>query len=351
MKQRLMRPTAALFPLVGLIAALLSQGTRDFVLIVFILYYLIQLVSLCATDSFRNAAACEPGMRKVDRRFGGALPFMLIAVAAALLLARSFQSPSMDINTMYAVDHARYIQEQLFRAALTAAFISIEHLFEERMFALGRRVDGVILSCICNGILLAGALIDAEASAAGNIITVAAGIGMAISLVTAYAIEPPHGFSLKPRNVPFFPRACIQTLLYPAIACAAVLLQSNGNGAQLDAAIPAVLFGLIPWRLSRTTARRTYDESRPLNLLLIAFAAVSAIAAIWLPAVRPFALTATVALLCGAAVFCAPSTRLYAGIGLVIAAVLPLSYPYDLNAIPALVAILINIKHAFLRKG
>ncbi len=350
MKQRLMRPTAALFPLVGLIAALLSQGMRYFVIIVFILYYLIQLVSLCATDSFRNAAACEPGMRKVDRRFGGALPFMVIAVAAMLLFAWSFHSMSMDTNAIYTFDHVEYIQEQLFRATLATAFISIEHLFEERMFALGRRIDGVILSCICNGMLLAGALIDAEANAAGDIFTAAAGIGMTISLVTAYAIEPPHGFSLKPRNVPFFPRACVQTLLYPATACAAILLLSNGDGAQLDATLPAVLFGLIPWRLSRTTARRTHDESRPLNLLLITFAAVPAITAIWLPAVRPFALTATLALICSAAVFCAPSARLYAGIGFVIAAILPLSFPYCLNVIPALAAILINIKQAFLRK-
>lgn len=340
-----MRPTAALFPIALLAGAFAGGGSWDFVLLVFLLYYTAQLLGLCAADSFRNAAACEPGVRRVDKRFGGALSCALFASAVMLLFALLLRSNSAD-----GMDHAALLRRMILRATISAILINIEHLFEERMFALGRRVDGVALSCIGNGILLAGALIDAETNAAGAIFALAAGLGAALAIATGYAIEPPHAFSLRPVNIPFFPRACLQTLLYPALACALALLSAGGDGAKLDATVPALLFGLIPWRLARTTARRSADESRPLNLLLIAFAAVPPILAGWLPAARPFASMGALALICGAAAFCAPGKRLYIGIALTVAACLPISYPLYLNAVFALAAVLVNVRRAFLRR-
>lgn len=350
MRQRLTRPTAALFPLVGLVAALLSSAARDFVTLTYFAYYAIQLASLCATESFRNAAACEPGVRRVDRRFGSALLCALIGSAIALLFTQLLRPATINADAAQAVDHSAYIYRMIFRATLAAALINIEHLFEERMFALGRRIDGVLLSCISNGILLADALLDANAGADGGYFALAAGLGALLSAATSYAIEPPHGFSPLPRNLPFLPRASLQTLLYPAASLAAALFLSDGDGAKLDASLPALLFGLIPWRLARTTARRTPDESRPLNLLLTAFATIPTITATFHPAAQPYAQTGTLSLICAAAIFCAPSARLYIGTALILVATLPLSYPWHIKLIPALAAIVINLKGIFLRK-
>ncbi len=345
MKQRLMRPTAALFPIVGLAGALAGSEIRDFMLLMFPLYFLIQLASLCAADSFRNAAACEPGVRRVDRRFAGALIPLAVGIAVAMAAVLLFRPSNTD-----GTDHAALLFAYVKGAAIAASLISIEHLFEERMFALGRRVDGVALSCVSNGLLLAGALLDAgRTEGVGLCLTGAAALGAGISVAANYLIEPAHGLSPL-WNLRFSPRACVQTLLYPTASVAAALLPSNGDGTRLDAVIPALLFGLIPWRLARTTARRTPDESRPLNLLLIAFAAIPAVTATWLPAAQPFAQASTLALLCAAAIFCAPGARLYTGTALIIAAVLPVAYPWHLNAILALAAVAINLKGAFLRK-
>lgn len=343
MKQRLMRPTAALFPIVGLVGALAGTITHDFVLLVFLLYYSIQLFCLCAADNFRNAAACEPSVRRVDRRFGGALLPLTIGIAVAFAVTMLLRPASQD-----GTNHAAVLFGLAQHAVLAAGLITIEHLFEERMFALGRRVDGVVLSCVGNGLLLVGMLLDAGSGGSACFIGAAA-LGTAISIVANYLIEPAHGFSLTPQNLRFAPKACLQTLLYPAAAIVAALLLSNGDGAKLDAAFPALLFGLIPWRLARTTARRTQDESRPLNLLLIAFAAIPTIAAAWLPAAQTFAQAATLALLCGAGVYCAPTGRLWTGTALTAAALLPLPTPF-LNAALALAAIILNLKNAFRRK-
>ena len=71
MKRGLMRPTDILFPLAGIAAALLNFP--EILTETILYYYMLQIFSLCAVDSFRNAAAREPGVRRVDKRFGGAL--------------------------------------------------------------------------------------------------------------------------------------------------------------------------------------------------------------------------------------------------------------------------------------
>lgn len=357
MRQRLMRPTAALFPLVGIVGAVAGSGVRDFILLVFLFYYLIQLVGLCSADSFRNAAAQEPGVRRVDRRFGGTLLPLLVGIAAAFTVALLFRPANAPPEE---VDYAAYLFNALLCASLSAAFIAVEHLFEERMFALGRRIDGVALSCVSNGLLLAGVLLEAgSAGRAGRWFAGATALGALISVAASYLIEPGHGFSLSPRNLPFAPRACLQTLLYPLAAGAVLflsftastnaLIQGNEVAMEAGTLLAAACYGLIPWRLARTTARRTADESRPLDLLLIAFAAIPAMLAPWLPGAQPPALAGALALLCAAAVFCAPDGRLCAGVALTVAALLNFKFPY-LNALLALAALLLNARRALLRR-
>ena len=80
MKRSLMRPTAVLFPLALLAAALLGNAAA--VAELFICYCVMQLFTLCSVDAFRNAAAREPGVRRVDKRFGGTFPVVILGIAA-----------------------------------------------------------------------------------------------------------------------------------------------------------------------------------------------------------------------------------------------------------------------------
>lgn len=322
MKYGLMRPTSALFPSALLAAALLGSKDQSATLLAYC--FLIQLCSLCGAESFRNAAAREPGVRRVDRCFSGAWLQMCLGIALTLLFAmRRNISPWMIV---------------------AAGCISIEHLFEERMFALSRKLDGAILSLICNLLLLAGLLLD---GGTGREVFTAcsAGLGMAISIITSYALEGMHGFSLIPRSIGFFPKAAAQSLLFPAIA---YLFRGFR---------PDVMAALILWRVSRSVCRRSHDESRALNLLLLAASALLAMASIGLPMLVGYANSAMAAVICAMIVFCAPSWRLYAGGALLIAAnallivhPLPMIWNGAMVCIAGTMAIILNLHKAFLRR-
>ena len=339
MKNHLLRPGAALFPLAGLAAALL--GRAENALALFVPFYALQLLSLCAADCFRNGAAREPGVRRVDRRFGGALAQLAAGMLLLFLLAFRLFPGKYDLWALAA-----------------ACCICIEHLFEERMFALSRPMDGAVLSVTANLLLFAGLMLDGgplEAPGGAFFTACAAALSALVAIVASYALEPAHGFSLKPRNLALCPRALLQTLLYPVLGAAAVLLHRRLGVSQ--AQFLPLLAGLIPWRLARTVARRAADESRPLNLLLIAPTAAMAATACFLPVLLPWAAALLLALLCAAAVFCAPSIRLGCGVllcggTLALAALHPL--PQTLNAAAAcalcVAAFLLNLKQVFLRR-
>lgn len=333
MKQRLMRPTAALFPIVGIIGA--ACWDAETILKLYACYYLVFLCTICAAEYFRNAAAWEPGVRRVDQKFSGAL---LLLLAGAIITGILVLTPAAKNRVPE--------QGSLF---IIAWLLHTEHLFEERMYALGRRMDGVILSCIANGLLLTGFLMEGKMAMTPPVplfcILLGAGAGTMISIITSYAIEPMHGFSLKSIDRRIIRSALIQGGLY----IAGVVLAYKTFKPQNEGLALPFLFGLIPWRLARTNCRRTEDESRSLNLLLISFAAIPAAIAAWYPAAQSFAITGSVALLCGAAVFCAPGKRLYTGIVLTAAALIPFPTPI-INLAFATAAIIINTKNAFLRK-
>ena len=350
MNGRLMRPTAALFPLALLIAAAMGRVQAASL---GLLYYGMQLCTLCAVDCFRNGAAREAGVRRVDRRFGGGIFQMMLGIG--LMLAAMLLCP---------------VLKKQFSAALFAAAgcVTLEQLFEERMFALGRRLDGVVLSGIANLLLVAGLMMDGAGGVEANLPLAldapftlgGAALGALIALGTAYLVEPAHGFSLKPVNLALMPRACVQTLLYPAAALALVV-------ALRDASVPAepLLYGMILWRLARTTCRRTDEESRPLNLLLMALMAMPAI--VWAlrsdgtlcgMELRPFAAASLLAGICAGAVFCAPAWRYWLGCALLLAAgalnaLHPLPAVWNAVAVCAcgLLALVLNLHRAFLRRA
>ena len=332
MKQRLMRPTAALFPIAGIAGALL--GNYHCVMILFVSYYLMQLFSLCAADCFRNAAAREPGVRRVDSRFGGSF----IPLAVGIILTGLAWEYGLSIAWRIPNWHG---------ACIAAALVCIEHLFEERMYVLGRRMDGAILSCIANGLLAAGLILGSgnitKVKGASMYAMIGAGLGAAISIATSYAIEPIHGFSLKPQNLRFAASAVPQTLLYPIIAVITTLFTKKS----VPEMTLFLLSGLIAWRLARTTFRRTEDESRRLNLLLIACAAIPTALSTFETSARPVALMAYIALICATIIFCYPTERHFIGIILIAIAFLT---PPIIATILSLAAIAINLHKAFLKK-
>ena len=344
-----MRPTAALFPLALLIAAAMGRAQTAHLAL---FYYGMQLCTLCAVDCFRNGAAREAGVRRVDRRFGGGVLQLMLGMG--LLLAAMRLCPELKPH---------------FNAGLFAAAgcVTLEQLFEERMYALGRRLDGVVLSGIANLLLLAGLLLDGAGGVEAQLPLAldapftlgAAALGALIALATAYLVEPAHGFSLKPVNLALFPRACVQTLLYPAAALAVAALWDGSVRAE------PLLYGMLLWRLARTTCRRTDEESRPLNLLLMALMAIPAI--IW--ALRPdgtlrgmellpFAAAALLAGICAGIVFCAPAWRYWLGCALLLAAgaldvLQPLPEMWNMAAgcVCCMMALVLNLHKAFLRKA
>ena len=348
-----MRPTAALFPLAALIAAAKGSALAGRLML---LYYALQLFTLCAVDCFRNGAAREPGVRRADKRFGGGITQFVLGTGlllAALLLCSELKP---------------HFSAGLFAAA---GCVTLEQLFEERMYALGRRVDGVVLSVIANLLLVAGLLMDGAGGVEMNLPVAldapftlgGAALGALIALGTAYLVESAHGFSLTPVNLALMPRACVQTLLYPAatLAICTVLPKNVRKGF---AGLEPLLYGLILWRLARTTCRRTDEESRPLNLLLVALTAIPAAIGAVLPELTlcglpiiSFAAAAALAALCAGVVFCAPAWRYWLGFALVLAAdallvLKPLPERWNMIAGCAccLIAVILNLHKAFLRR-
>lgn len=343
MKRMLMRPAAAFFPAALLVSGLV--GNRIVVSRLFLMYCMIQLFSLCSVDSFRNAAAREPGVRRVDRRFSGAWPMLAFGIAAAAVICMVWGKKAADLPVLIA-----------------AGMIVIEQLFEERMYAIGKNMDGVMLSAISNVLLAVGLILDGgglSAPAEGFYAACGAGLGTVISVAASYIIEPMHAFSLMPRNIAFFPKAAVQSLLYPVIMIALIWLATWLDDSFVENMIetvgtPEFMFGFMLWRLSRTVCRRAQDESRPLNLFLVSICAVFAIAAVWIPNLSAFFGVSWVALLSTVIVFCAPSWRLYVGTVL-LWAVMYFSAPVDeVRMFPvivcAIIAIILNLHKAFLKK-
>lgn len=333
MKQRLMRPTAALFPAV--LAASCMLGATQLASRLMLVYFIMQLFSLCATDSFRNAAAREPGVKRVDRRFSGTFLQMIFGLCLGAV-ASSLLFRNHDGNLRF------------LPVCGISACIIIEQLFEERMFALSHPHDGVILSVISNLLLLMGLQLDAgggvSAPFMGFYSICAAGLGMVIAIITCYGIEPMHAFSLKPIHIGFFPKAAVQSLLYLPLAIALC-------GFQFP-----VFVGWMLWRLSRTVCRRSLNESWALNALLTAICAALLIASGFVEGLHACAAACMLALLCAEAVYCAPGWRLYVGTALLIGgwaigeAQIWMDRGHIIVVVLALIAAILNLHRAFLRK-
>ena len=331
MKNRLMRPSAALFPLVLLAAELLTGEMIPS--LVLLLYFILQILSFCAVDAYRNAAAREPGLRKADKRFWGSFTMLIIAMIIAAGFYIWQKDEDMPSNILF---------------VSIPWLVLIEQLFEERLFTLNRRADGNLLALIANGLLFAGLMLDGMGGVPKPFEVfyslIAAGLGAVIAILTSLVIAPPKGFSLVPRNIGFAPKAMVQTLLYPA---AIFTLAQFIPG--FDDSMYGFFAGYVLWRLSRTVCRRSNDESRPLNLLLIA---VCAAVVNLLP--LSISICCLTALVCAMIVFLHPGWRNLTGTLLLIAAFaciyFKIAYADYIAAACGLIAVIINLKNAFLKK-
>ena len=336
MRRWLVRPAAALFPLAALLGGAFSPVLA---LRLMLCYFSVALLSGCAAEAFRNAAAREPGRRRVDGRFFGGLVMILLAGAICCALCAY-------LNKI----------DALCGALVASICINIEHLFEERSYALGRREDGPMSAAVSALLLAAGLALDARTEAPLNLpgfyTAASAALGALIAAAVSLTVAPLARISLLPRNLGFFPRAAVQSLLYPAL-CAALTRFCPNEFSLLPA-----LAGLTLWRLARTPCRRTQNEGRAFNLMIILACAVSVAAATILPQAAAYARALLLALICSLAVFAAPAPRPYAGAIALIAAELLLETAllpgnWRIVAICALcvAAVAANLRPALMRRA
>ena len=293
MKRRLMRPGAAFFPLALLISALFGDELTVFLFL--LLWYALQITTLAAPEAFRNAAAREPGVRRVGRRFWGGI--MQCLLGGALLIV-----------PIAMLSRELMLQNDLVVLAGSAFLIIIEQMFEERMFALSRNVDGTLMSLISNALLTVGLMFtgaDDPGLLQNPWLPGCCGAAALIAAVLTFVLAGGKGFTLLPVNCGFAPKAMLQVFLYPAAVTAASIV--------LKVAVDArhILAGLILWQLSRTVYRRARTESKPLDWLLTVACAVFAILACLHPAFLPYAVCCTTAFVCAAVMYNHPSVRLY----------------------------------------
>ena len=114
------------------------------------------------------------------------------------------------------------------------------------------------------------------------------------------------------------------------------------------------LAGFALWRLSRTVCRRSADESRPLNLLLLAVNAAMIAAAGFFPGLTEVCYCTMTALVCAMVVFLHIGWRNLVGTALLIAAFaciyLKIEYAGYIAVGCGLIAVILNLKNAFLKK-
>lgn len=337
MKNRLMRPTAALFPLALLAADLVNKQRLGMDLMRAFIF--MQILILFPVESFSIAAAREPGLKRVDKRFWGSMTMFLLGVIGIFQRVRL----SYEINSGNMFTY------------VTALIIIFEQLFEERLFTLNRHGDGSMLAWISNGLLFVGLMLDG----AGSLPAIcpmfytlaAAGLGAFIAVITCLIIAPSRGFSLIPLNLQFVLKAAVQNYTFPLLW--EILLfkfadfDPNGTG---------LLCGMALWRLSRTVCRRSADESRGLGLQLMTVTGALTIAACWFDALVMPSFCCWLALACAMVVYLRPSIQNVLGT-LFLAGSFALKhfelghFYYNLPVIGCCaIALILNLKNAFLKK-
>lgn len=268
--RRLWRPGDAFLPASFLIAALLGRDAVS--LFLFIAFYSVKLCALVSSNGLRNAFARQPSMRYVQGSATLALLLQLPGAAIAALIA-----------------HLTGQNEAIYALISCGLLLNIEHVFYEYLFSVGDGQSAILCRGITALLTLAGILLSSPRSpepvlpAAIEVIWplitsgLSAMVGLVISLTLGGRFKPKYNGEIL-RAAPL---ALLQTLLYPALAIAAMVLLKPGEPAALP-----LFAGLALYEPCRTPFRRTPTESGPLNRALL----IASAAALLLIAVRQFAL-------------------------------------------------------------
>ena len=262
-KLRLLRPSDAALPLAFLIAAIAGHGETAAAICAAKLA--AHTLGLSTAEGARIAFATQPSMRAAR---GTVKLALLLQCAGAILCgvgAWFFRGELALVKLL----------------GLTAAglLLNIEHTFYEYLFAAGEKGSAMLCRLLTSILLLAGMLMSPALSltseAPKDILfpLCASGVGMLVSAVIGLAIGGGLKGRLNPQVLRVAPRASLQSLLYPALAVAAMLLVT---WVRLE---PIAFFaGLTLYQLCRTPFRRSSMEGRTFNRAVFAIALMCAAA-------------------------------------------------------------------------
>ena len=257
----LFRPADILLPLAFLAASLLGRGAAALAL--FAALYAVKLCSLAASDGLRATFAAQPSVKYVQ---GSAIVALIAQLPGAALAAL----------ILHLIPGTRV----LVPLVPCGMLLNAEQVFCEYLYAIGDKKSAMFSRCITAGLTLLGLMLCmprnygaveiAAVDPAWPLITSAlsACVGLVICIALGGKRDPKLNFEVMRRA----PLSMLQAALCPALMLAALTLLWPAGP------VAAPLFaGLALYEACRTPFRRSPLESRPMNRLLLAVAAVAAV--------------------------------------------------------------------------
>ena len=267
---RLIRPADALMP----IAALIALPFTNYLAFISFAVPLagITLLSLASCRGLRAAFATQPSIRSVR---GGVKAALLLQLGGTALFCAGWRAfdPTLDL-------------QQLALAGAALAF-NIEHTFYEYLYATGDGRSAVMSRILSSALVAAGIILYSSHDGDPLWLFGACAIAAGASSVIALAIGGPLNGPLNGQVLRCAPRALLQIFLYP-LAGAAICHLVARFSPELPFSLIPFFVGLALYEVCRTPFRRSQQESRALDRLLIGAAGVGAmcIAASFTPFAR-----------------------------------------------------------------
>ena len=256
---RLIRIPDAFIPASLLVAALLGQARNA--ALFFACTLALSLLSLFSGDALRIAFAAQPSLRGVRGSAKCALLMQLAALPIALLIAWPLGLLNNALTLPFLIAGTLY---------------NIEHTFYEYLYAMGDSASAALSRGLSSLLLLTGLCLSGGEAAdfqphwLVGLSLLSAFIAALIALVSGSFAQG----KINTKVIAASPRAAIQSLIYPALFAALVLL------AGLKGVSAGLFCGLMVTSICRTPFRRTRAEAAPLNRALLIACAASAVTAL-----------------------------------------------------------------------
>ena len=257
----LFRPADVLLPLAFLFAALLGRGAAA--LSLFTALYAAKLCSLAASDGLRAAFATQPSVKYVQ---GSAVVALIAQLPGAALAALA----------LHLIPGVRC----LVPLVPCGVLLNAEQVFYEYLYAFGDKKSAMFSRCITAVLTLLGLMLCMPRNYGARIIAavdpvwpiITSGLSACVALALCLALGGKRSPVLNFEVLRRAPLSMLQAALCPALLFAALTLLWPAG------AIAAPLFaGLVLHEACRAPFRRSPLESRPMNRLLLAVAAVAAV--------------------------------------------------------------------------